>query len=163
MRERAKDRQPGPQARLGGSVAARDFLRLPRYSPRDATGESPSSLESESGQFREACMHRGRKRVGPDIIVLLLCLLGVFQVSPAAVSAEETVVELNSPDVVRQLLEQQAGKRVKIKLLSGQDVDGKVAKVGTQAVTLSELSGMELFDATIRLDQVAAVIVRRAK
>ncbi|HAP38446.1 MAG TPA: hypothetical protein DCQ94_01690 [Nitrospira sp.] len=97
------------------------------------------------------------------MIVLLLCLLGVFQVSPAAVSAEETVVELNSPDVVRQLLEQQAGKRVKIKLLSGQDVDGKVAKVGTQAVTLSELSGMELFDATIRLDQVAAVIVRRAK
>jgi len=97
------------------------------------------------------------------MIVLLLCLLGVFQVSPAAVSAEKTVVELNSPDVVRQLLEQQAGKRVKIKLLSGQDVDGKVAKVGTQAVTLSELSGMELFDATIRLDQVAAVIVRRAK
>ncbi len=52
---------------------------------------------------------------------------------------------------------------MKVKLLSGQDVDGKVANVGTQAFTLSELSGMELFDATIRLDQVAAVILRRAK
>lgn len=52
------------------------------------------------------------------------------------------------------------GKRVKIKLLSGQDLDGKVAKVGTQAVLLSELSGMEFFDATLRLDQVAAVVVK---
>ncbi|MFZ1504944.1 MAG: hypothetical protein WAS50_17425, partial [Nitrospira sp.] len=67
---------------------------------------------------------------------------------------------LNSPDVMRQLLEQQVGKRVKIKLLSGQDLDGKVAKVGTQAVLLSELSGMEFFDATLRLDQVAAVVVK---
>ena len=55
------------------------------------------------------------------------------------------------------------GKRVKVKLLSGQDLDGKVAKVGTQALVLTELSGMEFFDATVRLDQVAAVIVRRGK
>jgi len=52
------------------------------------------------------------------------------------------------------------GKRVKVKLLSGQDLDGKVAKVGTQAVVLSELGGMEFFDATLRLDQVAAVVVK---
>lgn len=52
------------------------------------------------------------------------------------------------------------GKRVKIKLLSGQDLDGKVAKVGTQAVVLSELGGMEFFDATLRLDQIAAVVVK---
>ena len=32
-----------------------------------------------------------------------------------------------------------------------------------KAVGLTELSGMELFDATVRLDQVAAVIVRRGK
>lgn len=108
-------------------------------------------------------MWRRKRRVGPDVIVLLLCLVGGFLLAPVVVSAEETAVELNSPDVVRQVLELQVGKRVKIKLLSGQDVDGKVAKVGTQAITLSELSGMELFDATVRLDQVAAVIVRRAK
>ena len=74
--------------------------------------------------------------------------------------AEEPTVELNSPEVVRQVLEQQVGKRVKVKLLSGQDLDGKVAKVGTQAVVLSELGGMEFFDATLRLDQVAAVVVK---
>ena len=49
---------------------------------------------------------------------------------------------------------------MKIKLLSGQDLDGKVARVGTQAVVLSELGGMEFFDATLRLDQVAAVVAK---
>lgn len=75
-------------------------------------------------------------------------------------AAEEQTLDLNSPDVVKHALEQQIGKRVKVKLTSGQDLDGKVAKVGSSAVLLSELSGMEFFDATVRLDQVAAVIVR---
>ena len=75
-------------------------------------------------------------------------------------AAEEATLDLNTPEVVRHTLEQQLGKRVKIKLLSGQDLDGKVLKVGTQAVTLAELAGMDFFDATVRIDQVAAVIVK---
>lgn len=107
-------------------------------------------------------VHRhGRSGVG--LGVLLLCALGGGTLAVPMTRAEEPTIELNSADVLRQLLEQQVGKRVKVKLLSGQDLDGKVAKVGTQAVALTELSGMEFFDATIRLDQVAAVIVRRGK
>jgi hypothetical protein len=60
-------------------------------------------------------------------------------------------------------LQAQAGKRVKVKLASGQDLEGQVARVSAHAVVLTELTGMEFFDATIRLEQVAAVIVRRAK
>ena len=103
--------------------------------------------------------HRGG-RAGLSLVVLFLWLLGGAFVGVPSVPAEDSTVELNSPDVMRQLLEQQVGKRVKIKLFSGQDLDGKVAKVGTQAVLLSELSGMEFFDATLRLDQVAAVVVK---
>ena len=40
------------------------------------------------------------------------------------------------------------------------DLEGKVAKVGAHAVQLTELVGMELFDATVKLNDVAAVIVR---
>lgn len=105
-------------------------------------------------------MLRREERVGPGVVVLLLWLLSGSLATVPAVLAEETTVELNSPEVVRQVLEQQVGKRVKVKLLSGQDLDGKVAKVGTQAVLLSELAGMEFFDATLRLDQVAAVMVK---
>lgn len=105
-------------------------------------------------------MRHREARMGLRLVVLFLWLLGGSFVGVPSVPAEDSTIELNSPEVLRQLLEQQVGKRVKIKLLSGQDLDGKVAKVGTQAVLLSELSGMEFFDATLRLDQVAAVVVK---
>ena len=76
--------------------------------------------------------------------------------------AQNNQIDLSSNDSIRQAIEQHAGKRVKLKLVSGQDIEGVVGKVGTQAVSLNELTGMEFFDATVRLDQVAAVIVRRA-
>ncbi|MCC6966618.1 MAG: hypothetical protein IT391_10100 [Nitrospira sp.] len=102
-------------------------------------------------------------RIGFSLVVVLWCVLVGGNVTVPFAQAEEPTVELNGPDVLRQILEQQVGKRVKVKLLSGQDLDGKVAKVGTQAVGLTELLGMEFYDATVRLDQVAAVIVRRGK
>ena len=93
---------------------------------------------------------------------LLSCAVLLGCIVPGAVgfAADETALDLNTSDVVRHALEQQSGKRVKVKLLSGQDVDGKVQKVGAQAVTLVELGGMDFFDATVRIDQIAAVIVK---
>ncbi len=99
-------------------------------------------------------------RVGVGLVLVLVCMLAGGLAAVPTVLADEPTVDVNSPDVVRQALEQLTGKRVKVKLVSGQDLEGKVAKVGTHAVVLSELSGMEFFDATVRLDQVAAVIVR---
>jgi hypothetical protein len=75
--------------------------------------------------------------------------------------AQTAQIDLNA-NSIQAAIAQQAGKRVKLKLVSGQDIEGVVAKVGTQAVSLTELTGMEFFDATVRVDQVAAVIVRRA-
>ena len=89
------------------------------------------------------------------IILFFLCLSAL-----TAVAADEPAIDFNTPDAVRHVLEQQVGKRVKVKLVSGQDLDGKVFKVGAHAVTLAELGGMDFFDATIRLDQVAAVLVK---
>ncbi|MBX3304760.1 MAG: hypothetical protein KF751_01785 [Nitrospira sp.] len=90
---------------------------------------------------------------------VLLVGLGMAGTS-AVVAADESIMDVNSPDAMKSLLEQQVGKRVKVKLCSGQDVEGKVAKVGSHAVQLTELVGMELFDATVKLNDVAAVIVR---
>jgi hypothetical protein len=91
----------------------------------------------------------------PSVIAWVLVLSAA-----TSFSAEEPALDLNASDIVRHALEQQLGKCVKIKLLSGQDLDGKVQKVGAQAVSLAELGGMEFFDATVRLDQVAAVLVK---
>lgn len=65
-----------------------------------------------------------------------------------------------SPDAIKSALEQQVGKRVRVKLESGQDLDGKVATVGSYVVQLAELTGMNHFDATVKLDEIAAVIVK---
>lgn len=83
-----------------------------------------------------------------------------FLGAASATAGDEPIVDLNSPDVIKSALEQQVGKRVKVKLESGQDLDGKVVKVGSHAVQLAELTGMEFFDATVKLDEIAAVIVR---
>lgn len=101
-----------------------------------------------------------------SMVVLAVLLVGVMAsvggtaVFIPTVSAEEAVLDLNSPDAIKHALEQQVGKRVKVKLESGQDLEGKVAKVGSHAIQLSELSGMEFFDATVKLEEIVAVIVR---
>ena len=84
-------------------------------------------------------------RCGIGAVMLVLCLVGGGTAWVPSVLADEPTVDANSPDAVRAgVLEQQQGKRVKVKLVSGQDLDGwQVAKVGSQVVVFSELSGME--------------------
>lgn len=78
----------------------------------------------------------------------------------ASASAEESVIDLSAHEAMQKTLEAQVGKRVKLRLASGHDLEGKIAKVGAHAVVVTEVAGMELFDATVRMDQVAAVLVR---
>ncbi len=81
---------------------------------------------------------------------------------PTVMSAVEQSIDLNNPDAIKQALEQRVGKRVKNKLLSGRDQESKMPEVGSHALHLSELRGMELFDATMIVEQVAAVVTRSA-
>jgi hypothetical protein len=81
-------------------------------------------------------------------------------VSISDVLAQDKQASAENPGSIRQALELQMGKRAKLKLVSGQDVEGKVVNVGEKVVNVSELTGMEYFGATVRLDQVAAVIAR---
>jgi hypothetical protein len=92
------------------------------------------------------------------VLAIGLGVEGVLNTTMAL--AQKHPVNVNAPDTIRQTLEQQLARRVKVKLESGQDLEGKVAKVGTHAVQVSKLSGMESFGGTIKLDEVAAVIVR---
>ncbi len=90
-------------------------------------------------------------------VVGLMCVLSLARPTTLVI-AEESIVDLNSPGIMKSALEQQVGKRVKVKLESGQDVEGNVAKVGSHAVYLTELTGMEFFDAMVKLDDITAVI-----
>jgi hypothetical protein len=95
--------------------------------------------------------------VVPATFVLLVA--GGVALTARAIAQSRTV-DLSAPDAIRVTLDLEAGKRVKVKLNSGQDIEGIVGHVGAQAATLTQLTGQEFFDATIRLDQIAAVIMR---
>jgi hypothetical protein len=105
-------------------------------------------------------MKRQRNLLRLTLVACFVCAIGGFAGTIPLASAEEQVIDLNSPEAIRHTLEPQVGKRVKLKLASGQDVEGKVAKVGSHAVVVTELGGMEFFDATVRIDQVAAVMIK---
>ena len=91
------------------------------------------------------------------LLALLLC--GTPLLVPMPAPAQEAALEVNA-DAIKVNLERQVGKRVRLRLLSGQDVEGTVVAVGTAAVHVGRLAGMDFFDGVVRLDQIAAVIVR---
>lgn len=76
------------------------------------------------------------------------------------VAATDTDIDVAVPEAIAANLQKQVGKRVALKLTSGQELEGTVAKVGPAAVHLSQLAGKEFFDAVVRLDHVTALIVR---
>jgi hypothetical protein len=91
---------------------------------------------------------------------LLTLLLGIAMlVEPVSGQAQNAPLEINA-DAIKVSLERQVGKRVRLRLLAGQDVEGTVVAVGTAAVHIGRLAGMDFFDGVVRLDQIAAVIVR---
>ena len=92
-------------------------------------------------------------------LVCASLLGGALFLVPVSVSAQDPALEVNA-DAIKVNLERQMGKRVRLRLLSGQDVEGTVVAVGTAGVHVGRLVGQEFFDAVVRLDQIAAVIVR---
>jgi hypothetical protein len=93
------------------------------------------------------------------LLLALLVLCAAPVVGPPAVPAQDAALEVNA-DAMKVNLERQVGKRVRLRLVSGQDVEGTVVAVGTAAVQIGRLAGMDFFDAVVRLDQIAAVVVR---
>ena len=94
------------------------------------------------------------------IVALFVVAIAGFVAMRSVPSAQEAQLNLSSAEVMRLALNEQVGKRVRLKLASGQDIEGQVARVGTHGVLLSPLTGQEFFNATVSLAEVAAVIVR---
>jgi len=88
------------------------------------------------------------------------CFLAGLLVTTTALPADEIGIEVNEPSWVGKTLEHQMGKRVKLKLRSGQEIEGTVMKVGAHAAHVAQLAGMDFYDAAVRLDDVSAVVVK---
>jgi hypothetical protein len=69
-------------------------------------------------------------------------------------------MKINIHESVKDLLARHKGKHIIIRLNSGQDLEGELEEIGDHVLHMTELAGMEFYDAVVRLETVAALIVR---
>lgn len=99
---------------------------------------------------------------------MLRCLVGVFVIAACrmalpdpAVSAEEARYELKtSVATIKDVLQENTGKRIIVRLETGGDLEGTVIKVGEQVVHIARLSGRDFYDAVVRIDRISAVVFK---
>jgi len=69
-------------------------------------------------------------------------------------------VTLSPGDSVQSVLVAQKGKRVTVRLRSGQELTGTMRESNGKVAVLGAIGGRELFDAVVPLDQIEAVLIR---
>lgn len=101
-----------------------------------------------------------RGAFGVGVVVVLLLGAGPSAGQDAAAGQEKKMV-FEEQDSMANVLKRLEGKTVRVRLAgSGEEVVGKLQKVGKELAHLSDLSGREFFDAVLRIDQVYAVSVQ---
>lgn len=86
-------------------------------------------------------------------IAALLCL--AFTSSAIAQG-----LTLSPADTTQSVVAAQKGKRVTVRLRSGQELSGTVRDASERLLVLGEVSGRELFDAVVPMEAIEAVLVR---
>jgi len=87
-----------------------------------------------------------------------ILMLGVSLACSGALAADE--VRISGSDTVQSVLTSLKGKRVTVRVRSGQELTGTVREATGRLVQLGGLSGKEFYDAVIPLDAVDAVLVK---
>jgi hypothetical protein len=81
--------------------------------------------------------------------------------APAQSPADKSGFRVEEQDSVAAVLKRLEGKAVKLRLAGGgEEISGKITKVGKEVVHVTDLSGRDFYDAVVRIDQVAAVSVQ---
>ena len=60
------------------------------------------------------------------------------------------------------VLQARTGQQVELRLKSGDKISGKLVSVGDHLVHLTALTGYELYEATVTISDISAVVVRIA-
>lgn len=81
----------------------------------------------------------------------MLMLSGAVIAEPLSIKAGDSIVIV---------LKAYDGKRVTVKLNSGDELTGTIGAVNDDLIHLRELSGKEFFDAVVDTDDISAIIIR---
>lgn len=92
---------------------------------------------------------------------LVLCVVLLAGVSSAVWAADKKGSYVIRPtDSMRAILESDVGLPVKLRLRSGNEISGTVTRVGNGIVQISEVSGMEFYDAIVNIDDISALLIK---
>ena len=86
------------------------------------------------------------------LVATALCL--------AIAHASAQSVAVAPTDSIQSIVSKQKGKRVTLRLRSGQELTGTLRESTDRLAVLAELTGREFFEAVIPIEAVEAVIVR---
>ena len=89
---------------------------------------------------------------------LVVVLVSAGLALAAGVAAAE--LKVAPSDTVESVLAAQKGKKVTVRLRSGQETGGTVTMVSPKLVQLSSATGKEFFDVVVPLEAIEAVFVR---
>ena len=95
--------------------------------------------------------------------IMSALVIGLFcmAVSSSGLSAQEKNYELKSATAtVKDILTENIGKRVIVRMDAGENLEGTVSKVGDNLVHIAKLSCKDFYDATVRIDRISAVIFK---
>lgn len=88
-------------------------------------------------------------------------LLALSTTVPAVgVLAEDAAFSLKAGATMREVLAEHTGKKVALRLESGDEIEGTVTMVGNALLHLSRLSGKEFYDAVVSIDKINAVRIK---
>jgi len=89
------------------------------------------------------------------VFTLLLCLA-----LSQNLFAQEVKFELKKDYGIREILTGYVGKRVAVRLDTGEEMEGIVTSIGDHLVHISKLSKRDFYDAMVRIERINAVIIR---
>lgn len=90
--------------------------------------------------------------------IATIVLLGMALACTGVQAADE--FRISGSDNVQSVLTSLKGKRVTVRVRSGQELTGTVREINARLVQLGGLSGKEFYDAVVPMDAVDAVLVR---
>lgn len=85
-------------------------------------------------------------------VATVLCL--------AIAHASAQSIAVAPTDTIQSVVAAQKGKRVTLRLRSGQELSGTLRESTDRLVVLVELTGREFFDAVVPIEAIEAIIVR---
>ena len=93
------------------------------------------------------------------LVAVLLAAVWTAFTAPM-LRAEEAKYELKAAATMKDVLQESLGKRVIVRLETGESLEGTVMKVGDTVAHLAKLSGRDFYDAVVRIDRITAVVFK---